>query len=351
MQLLQTLSILIQNIDAGPSVFYLLSNDHINELIRHRFDFAHEEILAQYVSLLKAIALRLDGGKSHLQVSSASRISKSHQQVSSASLISKSHQQVSSYQYTPLPICHMPISPISPAFFLLADTVQFFFTRTTAPLFPRSAAPSAAAASEPSEASLPPRTPATPATPATPSVPVMSPPPAFVVPVAAVPASPPLPNPATPSTPSPASSRATTSRFPLFDAAISMFTHEERMVRTAVRTIILSVCKVPDTAVRQFVSGSSALPEALIGSLRADYAALLTLLSAAHRPEAVAVESTVAPDKTASATAATTASADASKWAHLEQESQSACRSRRKAGATVVTIAHFDTRRRTRSRW
>ena len=95
-QLLQTLSILIQNIDAGPSVFYLLSNDHINELIRHRFDFAHEEILAQYVSLLKAIALRLDGGKSHLQVSSASRISKSHQQVSPASLISKSHQQVSS---------------------------------------------------------------------------------------------------------------------------------------------------------------------------------------------------------------------------------------------------------------
>ena len=88
------------------------------------------------------------------------------------------------------------------------------------------------------------------------------------------------------------------------------------MVRTAVRTIILSVCKVPDTAVRQFVSGSSALPEALIGSLRADYAALLTLLSAAHRPEAVAVESTVAPDKTASATAATTASAAAAAAAH-----------------------------------
>ena len=83
------------------------------------------------------------------------------------------------------------------------------------------------------------------------------------------------------------------------------------MVRTAVRTIILSVCKVPDTAVSQFVSGSSALPEALVGSLRADYAALLTLLSAAHRPEAVVVESTVAPDKTASATAATTASATA----------------------------------------
>jgi hypothetical protein len=60
-QLLQTLSILIQNIDAGPSVYFILSNNHINELISHRFDFAHEELLAHYVTLLKAIALRLDG--------------------------------------------------------------------------------------------------------------------------------------------------------------------------------------------------------------------------------------------------------------------------------------------------
>jgi len=59
-QILQTLSILISNIDAGPSIYYILSNDHINELIRHPFDFSDEELLAHYVSLLKAIALRLD---------------------------------------------------------------------------------------------------------------------------------------------------------------------------------------------------------------------------------------------------------------------------------------------------
>ncbi|EOD30519.1 hypothetical protein EMIHUDRAFT_456574, partial [Emiliania huxleyi CCMP1516] len=59
-QMLQTLSILISNIEAGPSIYYILSNDHINELIRHPFDFSHEELLAHYISLLKAIALRLD---------------------------------------------------------------------------------------------------------------------------------------------------------------------------------------------------------------------------------------------------------------------------------------------------
>ena len=59
-QLLQTLSILLQNIAAGPSVFFILSNNHINELITHPFDFGHEELLTHYVSLLKAIALRLD---------------------------------------------------------------------------------------------------------------------------------------------------------------------------------------------------------------------------------------------------------------------------------------------------
>eukprot|EP00965_Chrysotila_dentata_P117699 3889123-Pleurochrysis_carterae.AAC.1 len=41
-QLVQTLSILIQNIEAGPSVYYILSNDHINNLIRHPFDLSNE---------------------------------------------------------------------------------------------------------------------------------------------------------------------------------------------------------------------------------------------------------------------------------------------------------------------
>ena len=44
-QLLQTLSILISNIEAGPSVYFILSNNHINELITHPFDFErHEEV-------------------------------------------------------------------------------------------------------------------------------------------------------------------------------------------------------------------------------------------------------------------------------------------------------------------
>ena len=36
-QLLQTLSMLIQNIEAGPSVYFILSNNHINELIAHPY--------------------------------------------------------------------------------------------------------------------------------------------------------------------------------------------------------------------------------------------------------------------------------------------------------------------------
>jgi protein CLEC16A len=55
MQLLQALAILIQNLTLSSSVFYILSNNHINELITHPFAFdQHEELLAHYVSLLKA---------------------------------------------------------------------------------------------------------------------------------------------------------------------------------------------------------------------------------------------------------------------------------------------------------
>ena len=55
MQLLQALAILIQNLTLSSSVFYILSNNHINELITHPFAFdQHGELLAHYVSLLKA---------------------------------------------------------------------------------------------------------------------------------------------------------------------------------------------------------------------------------------------------------------------------------------------------------
>jgi Uncharacterised conserved protein len=59
-QLLQTLSILIENIRHQNHIYFLLSNNHINSLITYRFDFEHEELLAYYVSLLKALSLKLN---------------------------------------------------------------------------------------------------------------------------------------------------------------------------------------------------------------------------------------------------------------------------------------------------
>ena len=46
-------------------VDYLLSNNHINELITHKFDFSDDELLAYYISLLKTLSLKLN--KSTLQ--------------------------------------------------------------------------------------------------------------------------------------------------------------------------------------------------------------------------------------------------------------------------------------------
>ena len=179
-QLLQTLSILIQNIEAGPSVFYILSNNHINELITHPFDLSNEELLAHYVSLLKAIALRLD-----------------------------------------------------------EQTVQFFIGK--ADQFQQAAA----ADSGGGAASMPP---------------------------------PPLPV-------SREASRGVT-RFALFDEALKLWANEERMVRLAVRTIVLSISKVNDAEVRSFCSRSPLLPKQLNASLRADCAALLAQLRAAAAADA-----------------------------------------------------------------
>jgi protein CLEC16A len=79
-QLIQTLSILVENIKAQHSICmqfnslphsnkpfihfsstdYLFSNNHINELIIHKFDFSDEEVLAYYISFLKTLSLKLD---------------------------------------------------------------------------------------------------------------------------------------------------------------------------------------------------------------------------------------------------------------------------------------------------
>lgn len=54
-QVLQTLSILIANIRSETNIFYLFSNNYINELICTPFDFDDDEIIGYYINLLKAI--------------------------------------------------------------------------------------------------------------------------------------------------------------------------------------------------------------------------------------------------------------------------------------------------------
>ncbi|KNC49222.1 uncharacterized protein AMSG_05210 [Thecamonas trahens ATCC 50062] len=57
---LQTLSILLSQITAQTSIYFILSNNRINNIITHAFDSSNEEILAYYVTFLKTLALKLD---------------------------------------------------------------------------------------------------------------------------------------------------------------------------------------------------------------------------------------------------------------------------------------------------
>ncbi|CAH8671947.1 unnamed protein product [Schistosoma rodhaini] len=59
-QLLQTLNILFENITNQTAIYYLLSNNHTNAIITHRFDFADEEVMAYYISFLKILSFRLN---------------------------------------------------------------------------------------------------------------------------------------------------------------------------------------------------------------------------------------------------------------------------------------------------
>ncbi|MBN3291849.1 CL16A protein, partial [Polypterus senegalus] len=64
-QLLQTLNILFENISHETSLYYLLSNNHVNSIIVHKFDFSDEEIMAYYISFLKTLSLRLNNHTVH----------------------------------------------------------------------------------------------------------------------------------------------------------------------------------------------------------------------------------------------------------------------------------------------
>lgn len=60
LQLLQTMSIMIQNLRREQSIYYIFCNEHINFLISYSFDFRNEELLSYYISFLRAISGRLN---------------------------------------------------------------------------------------------------------------------------------------------------------------------------------------------------------------------------------------------------------------------------------------------------
>ena len=59
-QILQTLSIMILNIRSDTLLYYIFSNNHINDLIALPYDFRDEELLAHYVSFLKTLSSKLN---------------------------------------------------------------------------------------------------------------------------------------------------------------------------------------------------------------------------------------------------------------------------------------------------
>ncbi|XP_051150372.1 protein TRANSPARENT TESTA 9 isoform X2 [Andrographis paniculata] len=60
LQLLQTMSIMIQNLKCEHSIYYMFSNEHVNYLISYQFDFRNEELLSYYISFLRAISGKLN---------------------------------------------------------------------------------------------------------------------------------------------------------------------------------------------------------------------------------------------------------------------------------------------------
>jgi protein CLEC16A len=59
-QIIQTVSMLIQNIETKTRVYYLLGNPFLNQLISHEFDFSKDdELVDYYVNLLKSLSIKL----------------------------------------------------------------------------------------------------------------------------------------------------------------------------------------------------------------------------------------------------------------------------------------------------
>lgn len=64
-QLLQTLNILFENIRNETSLYYLLSNNLVNSIIVHKFDFSDEDVMGYYILFLKTLSLKLNAHTIH----------------------------------------------------------------------------------------------------------------------------------------------------------------------------------------------------------------------------------------------------------------------------------------------
>lgn len=60
MQILQTLSILCQSVRNTTSMYYLLSNNYINDIIGYPYDFEDDELVDTFISFMKSLSLRLN---------------------------------------------------------------------------------------------------------------------------------------------------------------------------------------------------------------------------------------------------------------------------------------------------
>ena len=59
-QVIQTISILVQNIRNEKSLFFLLSNNHMDTIITAPLDFQDEDIVSQYISFVKMLSLSVN---------------------------------------------------------------------------------------------------------------------------------------------------------------------------------------------------------------------------------------------------------------------------------------------------
>jgi len=193
-QVLQTLSIIIQNVRSETGIFFLFSNNHVNNIVGAGFDFEDEEVLGYYISFLKAISLKLTPRTVHFFLLKGPAAGTAAAATATPATLA-----------TPA----APPSPLGPPP-AASGTAAGAAAAGTAAGAAGAAAAGAAGAGAAAGAS---------------------------------------PRPPTVSAPM---------QFPLYSEAVKFAHHKEGMVRAGVRTLTLNVFSVPDTSIQAFVSTTSA---------------------------------------------------------------------------------------------